>query len=401
MEYLNLSSLLIMFVSILLVLFFFVYRYNKHCNDIILSKENNQSSYNELHNHLTSLLLEQQQKINEQQLNGLKIFTESLNNGIGEVRTQVLSTLNSSISEINYRVDNLTEITNKKLYEMTNHIGQCLTNNLEKTSVTFTDIVKRLALIDEAQKKITELSDNIIDLQKILSDKKARGAFGETQLSALIQNMIPSKNFALQYTLSNNKRVDCIIFLPYPTGNIAVDAKFPLENYQKLSNQQLDNKEKNLIKQQFRIDIKKHIQDIAEKYIIPGETADGAIMFIPAESIFAEIHNNYPEIIESSYKHRVWLASPTTLMAILTTARAVIKDFSTRQQINTIQEHLVLLSKDFLRFQDRLDNLNKHISQANSDVEDIIRSSKKICQRFDIIEKVELAEKVIITKGAK
>jgi len=179
--------------------------------------------------------------------------------------------------------------------------------------------------------------------------------------------------------------------LPEPTSNIAIDAKFPLENYQKLSNPSLSEHERTAAQQQFRLDVKKHIQDIAEKYIIPEETSDGAIMFIPAEAVFAEIHGSYPDLIELSHRSKVWLVSPTTLMAILTTARAVIKDAATRKQIHIIQEHLVLLGKDFERFQERMDNLAKHIEQAHTDVEAVHKSAKKISGRFNSIERVELA----------
>jgi Uncharacterized protein conserved in bacteria len=277
-----------------------------------------------------------------------------------------------------------------KLREISGQVERRLAEGFEKTTATFTDVVKRLALIDEAQKKITDLSSNIVNLQEILADKRARGAFGEVQLSVLLHNVLPQENFALQHTLSNGKRVDCILFLPEPTNNITIDAKFPLENYQKLSNPNLSEDERSAAQQQFRLDIRKHIQDIAEKYIIPGETSDGAIMFIPAESVFAEIHGHYPELIEFSHRSKVWLVSPTTLMAILTTARAVIKDAATRKQVHIIQEHLVVLGKDFERFQERMDNLAKHIDQAHADVEAVHKSAKKISSRFNSIEQVEL-----------
>lgn len=345
---------------------------------------------NELRDSITRLLLEQQQQFSAHQLHSLKTITESLQTSLGDVSTQVTTALNSHAAELGLRVEKFTQTTDKKLQEITGQVDKRLSEGFEKTTTTFTDVVKRLALIDEAQKKITELSSNVVNLQEILTDKRARGAFGEIQLSALLHNVLPTENFALQYTLSNDKRVDCMLFLPSPTGNIAIDAKFPLENYQKLANPHLSEHERHLAQQQFRLDIRKHLQDIAEKYIIPGETADGAIMFIPAESIFAEIHGHYPDLVELSHRSKVWLVSPTTLMAILTTARAVIKDLVTRKQIHIIQEHLLVLSKDFERFQIRMDNLERHIAQAHADAEEVNKSAKKISTRFSSIEQVEL-----------
>lgn len=250
-----------------------------------------------------------------------------------------------------------------------------------------------MTIIDEAQKQITELSTHVVSLQDVLIDKRARGAFGEVQLSTLLANMLPSNHYSLQYTLSNQKRADCILFLPEPTGNIVIDAKFPLETYQKLMNTDASSSERKTLQQQFRQDMQKHIKDIAEKYIIPNETTDGAVMFIPAEAIFAEVHANYPEVISMSQRLKVWLVSPSTLMAVLTTARAVLKDDATRKQVHIIQKHLHALADDFQRFEKRMDKLSKHIDLAHQDVNEVNTSAKKITQRFQKIESVELETK--------
>lgn len=263
----------------------------------------------------------------------------------------------------------------------------------EKNTSAIVDLVKRLALIDEAQKKITELSSNVVSLQSILDDKRSRGTFGEVQLSGLIKNMLPERNFSMQHTLSNGKRCDCLLLLPQPTGNVVIDAKFPLETYRKLTSEEsLSELTLKQLQQQFRQDLKIHIQAIAEKYLIPGETADGAMMFIPAEAIFADIHAHYADIVDYAQQKRVWLVSPTTMMAILTTARAVLKDADTREQIHIIQKHLNDLAKDFSRFQSRMDNLVRHIDQAREDAVDVNTSAKKITSRFSKIEKLEIAE---------
>jgi len=258
-----------------------------------------------------------------------------------------------------------------------------------QTTTTFTDIITRLALIDEAQKRITELSTNVVSLQEILTDKRSRGVFGEVQLSALIHNAIPESLYKLQYTFSNNKRADCVLFLPPPTGTLAIDAKFPLENYRRATDTQLSVFERQEAEKQFASDIRRHIQDVASKYIIPGETAEGAIIFIPAEAVFAEIHAHYYGIVEEAHKLRIWLTSPTTMMAILTTVRAVIKDTATREQVHIIQKYLNELAREFSRFQQRMDNLTKHVNQAHNDVQEIKISADKITQRFEKIEKVE------------
>jgi DNA recombination protein RmuC len=320
----------------------------------------------------------------------IKMLQDTIHKGFQETRTIVKEALSNYSEELGKRVEHLTKTTDTRLKEINQQVEKRLTEGFEKTTETFGDVIKRLAMIDAAQKKITELSSSVVSLQEILNDKRSRGTFGEVQLSALIRNVLPEQHFSFQHTLSNNKRPDCILFLPEPTGNIAIDAKFPLENYRALTEGTLNDIERKQTEAQFKIDIRKHIQDIAEKYIIPGETADGAVMFIPAEAIFAEIHGKFPELVAIAHRAKVWLVSPTTMMAILTTSRAVVKDAATRQQLHIIQKHLNMLASDFERFQKRMDNLAKHISQAQSDVEQVHTSAKKITERFGLIEQVEL-----------
>jgi len=266
-------------------------------------------------------------------------------------------------------------------------------DNIRSTlDVHSTDIAKRLILIDDAQRKLTDLSNNVLSLQEILADKKSRGAFGEVQLQNLIHNLLPTKNYALQHQMSNGLRCDCMLFLPPPTGNVAVDAKFPLENYQRYVDPDISEIERKKYMQSFVQDIKKHINDIATKYIVPNETADGAIMFIPAEAVFADIHSKFPELVSLAQNKSVWLTSSTTLMAILSTASAVIKDNATREHVDYIQEHLRALAKDFDLFNDRMTKLGKHIEAANNDVKQVHISANKISKRFTAIEKVELQE---------
>ncbi len=286
----------------------------------------------------------------------------------------------------------IQETLHKRLTEISGQVETRLNKGFEKTNETFTDVVKRLALIDEAQKKITELSSSVVSLQEVLNDKRSRGAFGEAQMMLQVRNALPENCFEEQFKLSNGTRVDCMLFLPEPTGNLAIDAKFPLDSYKNMMNPDLPQSDRLSAQRQFKQDIKKHINDIADKYIVPGETSDGALMFIPAEAVFAEIHAHQADLVEEAQRRRVWMVSPTTMMAVLTTARAVIKDSATRKQVHLIQEHLVKLATDFDRFRKRMDNLSKHIQQAHKDVDEVNTSARKISSRFEKIEKVELQD---------
>jgi len=337
-------------------------------------------------------LSEHRRQFDQHQINNMKILQESLQQGLQQMQTQITATMRHHTEMISKEVEKLTKSTDMRLKEISGQVDKRLTEGFEKTNLTFAEVIKRLALIDQAQNKITELSSNVVSLQEVLSDKRSRGAFGEVQLSGLIHNVLPAANFDFQHTLSNGKRVDCMLFLPKPTGNVAIDAKFPLESFRIMTNLESSDEQRRAAEQQFRLDIRKHIQDISEKYILAGETADGAVMFIPAEAVFAEIHAHYPDLVELAQRKKVWMVSPTTMMAILTTARAVLKDEATRKQVHIIQEHLVFLGKDFERFQKRMDNLARHIELANEDVRDVHVSARKISSRFGKIEKVELGE---------
>lgn len=330
------------------------------------------------------------EKVSQGQLTSQQLISDTLQKQMADVREQINHSFAQHANAMSSHLKTLTEETRSHLHALTNQVHSRLNEGFEKTSSTFNDVVKRLTIIDEAQKKITELSSHVVDLQDVLVDKRSRGAFGEVQLNALISNMLPSNHYSMQYTLSNNKRADCMLFLPEPTGNIVIDAKFPLENYQKLISSPVHSNERKALQQQFRQDMQKHIKDIAEKYIVANETADGALMFIPAEAIFAEIHANYPEIVGASQRQNVWMVSPSTLMAVLTTARAVLKDDATRKQVHIIQKHLHTLAEDFNRFEKRMDKLSKHIDMAHQDVSEVNTSAKKITQRFQKIEAVEL-----------
>lgn len=343
-----------------------------------------------LREELRAMHADQSTRFEQRQTEAVRLLNDSLQAGMTNVQKQVGETLTRNSDELGKRMDGLTQKTDQRLQEISGQVEKRLAEGFEKTTATFVDIVKRLALIDEAQKKITELSGNVVSLQEVLADKRSRGAFGEVQLTTLVRNVMPDSSFALQYSLPNNNRADCVLFLPDPTGMVAIDSKFPLESWQRMSDIELPEGERKAAEKQFKLDIRKHIQDIASKYIIPGTTAEGAVMFIPAEAIFAEIHAHHQDLVDEAYRARVWPVSPTTMMAILNTARAVLKDDATRKQVHIIQEHLRILAKDFGLFRERMDKLAQHIRQAHDDVENAHISAQKISSRFEKIEQVEL-----------
>ncbi|MCF8186805.1 MAG: DNA recombination protein RmuC [Sulfuritalea sp.] len=331
------------------------------------------------------------------------------NNSLSLTRETVLEKLHTTLSEqgksqqalindtmlkatttLTQSIESLTKAVDGRLEQIGGKVSERLDEGFKKTNQTFVDVMARLATIDEAQKKIDGLTTNVVSLQELLGDKRSRGAFGEVQLEALVRNVLPVNSFAMQHTFENGTRADCALFLPEPTGTVAVDSKFPLENYHRMFDSQLSEAEQLLAEKQFKLDVKKHVDDIAKKYIISNVTSDGAVMFIPAEAVFAELHAYHQDVIEYAMNKRVWVVSPTTLMAVLNTARAVLKDVETRKQVHVIKEELGKLSKDFGRFDQRMKKLADNIRQAHENAQDVHISSQKITQRFAKIERVEL-----------
>ncbi|WP_420094090.1 DNA recombination protein RmuC [Parazoarcus communis] len=306
---------------------------------------------------------------------------EILQRGLGAASVQ----LSRSIEALTHSVDG-------RLQTLAGQVNERLDEGFRKTNDTFASVMSRLATIDEAQKKIDGLTTNVVSLQELLGDKKARGAFGEVQLEALVRNSLPPDAFEFQSTLPNNTRADCVLKLPEPTGMVAVDAKFPLENYHRMFDSSLAELDRKAAQVAFRADVRRHVDAIAGKYILPGVTSDGAMMFLPAEAVFAELHAYHPEVIAYAQGKRVWIVSPTTLMAVLNTARAVLKDVETRKQIHVIQDALGKLAKDFHRFDERMNALARHIDQASKDVQDVQTSSRKITAHFQKIESARLDE---------
>jgi len=303
----------------------------------------------------------------------------------------IQTTMRNASAQLAASMELLTKTTDSRLEQISGKVSERLEEGFKKTNETFISVMERLATIDEAQKKIDGLTSNVVSLQELLGDKRSRGAFGEVQLENLVRNILPEMAYEFQYTFKGNGvRADCVLKLPAPTGMVAVDAKFPLENYRRMFEPGLAEPERLAAQRQFRADVKKHVDDIAAKYIIAGETSDGAVMFVPAEAVFAEIHAYHSEVVDYAMQRRVWIVSPTTLMAVLNTARAVMKDVATREQVHIIKDELGKLGKDFQRFDARMRKLADHIRLAHQDAEDVRVSSDKITRRFTQIERVEL-----------
>lgn len=326
---------------------------------------------------LTKSLGDSSRKLSEDFLNFKETFKKSLS---------------EDFDKLNLTVENKLEAINVKVQENLNE-------GFKKTNETFTDVIQRLAKIDEAQKKIDSLSTNIISLQDILTDKKSRGIFGEVQLNQILYSVFGEKNdqiFQTQYTLSNSARVDAILFAPEPMGNIAIDSKFPLENYRRMIDKTFSDSMRLEATRAFKSDVKKKIDDISNKYIIPGETANQAIMFLPAEAVFAELYAYHEDIINYSFSKRVWIVSPTTFMAILNTLQIVLNDMERRKYADIIQRELNKLSEDFKRYRDRWNNLSKHIDTVQKDVKEIHTTTDKISNSFDRIANVDIDKKALI-----
>jgi len=307
-----------------------------------------------------------------------------------ESRDRLDQALREASERLTGEVEALAKTTDARLQTISGKVEERLDEGFKKTNETFANVMAGLARIDEAQKKIDGLASNVIGLQEILGDKRSRGAFGEVQLEGLVRNAMPEASFAMQHTFSTGVRADCALFLPQPTGTVAVDSKFPLESYRKMTDPAALAGERKIAERQFCIDVKKHVEDIASKYILPGETSDGAVMFVPAESVFAEIHDKHPELVNHAHSRRVWIVSPTTMWATLNTARAVLKDVETRKQVHVIKENLTKLGKEFERFDVRMKKLADHIRLAQQDADEVQTTSKKISDKFKQIEGVEL-----------
>ena len=295
--------------------------------------------------------------------------------------------------ELNGNFDKMNEKIERKLNLINDKVNERLDQNFEKTNKTFSNILERLSKLDEAQKKIETLSGDIVSLQSVLTDKKSRGIFGEVYLKHILSNVFGEKNdriYRLQFTLSNGTIADSILFAPEPLGTIAIDSKFPLENYQMMVDKKNSQEMREKYEKMFKADMKKHIDAISSKYIIPDETSDQAIMFLPAEAIFAEVNAYHQDIIDYAYKKHVWVTSPTTLISTLTVVQMIIKNKERDKYTSIIHNELNKLGQEFSRYKERWDHLAKSIQTVNKDVENVHITTEKISKRFNEISGVEI-----------
>ena len=310
----------------------------------------------------------------------------SMTKEIGNFQNDLSRDLNKDFNTLNEQVE-------KRLMAINEKVNERLDQNFEKTNKTFMNVLERLSKIDEAQKKIETLSTDIVSLQSILTDKKTRGIFGEVNLKHILSNVFGEKNdsiYRIQYTLSNGTIADSVVFAPEPLGTIAIDSKFPLEHYQMMVDKKLSQELRDQYEKLFKIDMKKHIDAISSKYIIPGETADQAILFLPAEAIFAEVNAYHQDIINYAYKKKVWITSPTTLISTLTVIEMIIKNMERDKYASIIHDELNKLGMEFARYRERWDKLARSIQSVNKDVESVYITTDKITKRFESINKADI-----------
>ena len=311
---------------------------------------------------------------------------------IGNFKHDFSSDLNKDFNDLNDRIERKLNLMNQKVNEK-------LEDGFDKTNKTFNEVMTRLTRIDEAQKKIDGLGNEIVSLESILTDKKSRGIFGEVNLYHILSSIFGEKNdkiYQTQYTLSNTTIADAIVFGPEPLGTICIDSKFPLENYRRLVEKGLTNSERELRSKAFESDVKKHIDAISSKYIIAGETSDQAIMFLPAEAIFAEINAYHTNLIKYAAGKKVWITSPTTLMSLLTSIQSVLMGLERDKYTSIIHEELNKLGIEFGRYRERWDKLSRSIQTVSNDVENIHKTTEKITKRFDSINNVKIEDEEVL-----
>ena len=299
---------------------------------------------------------------------------------------ELMKTMNEDFDKLNTKMENKLNMINDKVNER-------LDESFNKTNKTFTSVLERLSKIDEAQKKIDTLSTDIVSLQSILTDKKSRGIFGEVNLKHILVSIFGEKNdnvYRLQYTFDNKTIADAVIFAPEPLGTVAIDSKFPLENYQIMVDKNRSQMERMMAEKQFKIDVKKHIDAISSKYIIPGVTSNQAIMFLPAEALFSEINAYHNDLVEYAHKKSVWITSPTTLISTFTVIQVLLKNMERDKYASVIHDELNKLGLEFSRYKDRWDKLSRSIETVNKDVENIHITTDKISKRFESISSVDI-----------
>lgn len=353
-----------------------------------VTKKISESEQKQLREILTNKLetVERLEKNTNRMTESFGVFRDNTTRSINDSNIKLTESLNNNFTSLNGKItENLDKINMK--------VEERLNEGFEKTNKTFVNILERLSKIDEAQKKIDSLSSNIISLQDVLTDKKSRGTFGEVQLNHILISIFGEKNdkvFELQKKLSNDTIADAVLHIPDPIGMLCIDSKFPLENYQRMIDKSITESERKQYEKDFKINVKKHINDISSKYIVQGITSEQAIMFIPAEAIFAEINAYHQDLIDYAGDKKVWLASPTTMMSVLSTVQVVLRNMEREKYASIIHEELNKLGKEFKRYKNRWDSLARDIKRVSDDVDTINITSNKIEKKFESISKVDI-----------
>ncbi len=355
--------------------------------DIVADQQQQQRFFD-----LTRLISAENQNFQQKQSDQFILFTDKLRTLQLSIHEQLTANSTRLAQTMTTEFKGLSDSLEIRLSRIDQKVMDNLQQGFDKTNQTFTNILERLSKIDEAQRKIDALSTEIVSLQDVLTDKKSRGTFGEVQLYQILSAVFGEKNdriYQMQYSFSTSVRADAVLFTPEPLGTIAIDSKFPLENYRRMMDKSLSATDQSSAEKLFVSDCKKHIDAIAGKYIIPGITADQAFLFLPAEAVFATIHAYHPEIIEYASKRNVWITSPTTLMSTLTTIQTILINIERNKYTQVIQEQLSGLNVEFSRYRTRWDALSKHIETVSKDVMDIHTTTEKITRRFESIAAVE------------
>ena len=319
-------------------------------------------------------------------------FNEKLQKEFGGFKTDVATLVGhsnqQSQKDLNEFKDYMMSKIDKQFIQINEKVEQRLGQGFEKTTETFTNVIERLTKIDEAQKKIEVLSQEVVSLNGLLTDKKTRGIFGEVQLYQLLTAVMGDnkKLYEKQVTLSNGSIADVMVHAPEPLGNIVVDSKFPLDNYKRMMDKTLGKQDRLNAEKEFKKDVKNHINAIKDKYIIPTETSDQAIMFIPAEAIFAELTSYHEDIMDYAQKHQVWIASPTTLLSTLTMIQTIVKNMERDEQTSVILDELRKLGEEFKRYDERWDKLNRAILSVSKQADLVDKTGKKISKKFTNIK---------------
>jgi DNA recombination protein RmuC len=335
-----------------------------------------------------------EQRLGEVQVN-LHENLSKVQRGTGEnlaaMQQKMADTLAAQQLQMQENLANMQMRTNRSLTDLHEKLNTSLAGNAKQTATSLTQLQERLATIDKAQENITKLSGDVLSLQDILSNKQTRGAFGEIQLNDIVGKALPRDSYTLQHTLTNGKRADCLIHLPNPPGPIVIDSKFPLEAYEAMLSSQTEAELKAGI-QQFKTSVRKHIKDISDRYIIEGETADGALMFLPSEAIYAELHSKFSDLVREGFERRVWIVSPTTCMATLNTMRAILKDARMREQAGEIRKALRNLHRDVEIVGERAGKLETHLRQAGDDVAGILTAATRANKRAHKLDNFDFEE---------